>query len=330
MTDTDKTPPTLREAVAAVLDEGLTKHHDDPWLIPSEKLLEALVNLKAAHEAPGAYGSPAGPFCPRCQKVQDDFHACQKAIADEEMGRGEDDPEDTIADLRKQLDEAKAELAEMQRRAERAEAERDDDAVELAEVRKANEGLGEMLKQAEAELSELRRNYDAVAQAVGVAYEAEGHDAVGGPVDQVVAQAARNRDDAIIADEWEQRARELDAEAELERQKTLADDMGEPASGVAMLRKLQEWCHDGHPEALRSDDPVGEVMDEIDRLIAEAEKPAENLTTEATDGEDSHREGDEVLRRWLNKSRKGDGFIDLQADAVAELCRRALGEGGDQ
>ena len=44
------------------------------------------------------------------------------------------------------------------------------------------------------------------------------------------------------------------------------------------------------------------------------------------DPEPKDREGDDVLQRWLNKARKGDGFVDLQGDAVAELCRRALGE----
>jgi len=174
----------------------------------------------------------------------------------------------------------------------------------------------------------------------------------------------------------------LIAEAEIARQKTLADDMGEPASGIAMLRKLREEFQreresklreanyarddakcDAYEDAMRGQATlIGDLMGHIDHAIAEAEKPAklkrcerchwpladdakdgcvpgncskrplpkpaENRTTDPTDGEDSHREADDVLRRWLGKVRDGDGCIDLQADAVAELCRRALGEGG--
>jgi len=83
MIDTDKFPPTLREAVAAVLAEWDCGEYLGDEFHGDVRLMD---DLRAAHEAPGAYGSPAGPFCPRCQKVQDDFHACQKAIATRRWG----------------------------------------------------------------------------------------------------------------------------------------------------------------------------------------------------------------------------------------------------
>jgi hypothetical protein len=155
--------------------------------------------------------------------------------------------------------------------------------VSKAKWDQVHDMLGRLL----VERVELRRNYDAVAQAVGVAYEAEGHDAVGGPVDEVVAQASRNRDDAIIADEWQQRAKKLDADVDHFHKKwkdaETRAERAEANSGVAMLRRLLFWVKNEASgvwvKAEHSHTPTSTARQmmaaEIDRMLAEAEKPAE-------------------------------------------------------
>jgi hypothetical protein len=153
--------------------------------------------------------------------------------------------------------------------------------VSKAKWDQVHDMLGRLL----AAQDELRRNYDAVAQAVGVAYEADGHDAVGGPVDQVVAQASRNRVGAMIADEWQQRAKKLDADVDHFHKKwkdaETRAEKAEASSGVAMLRRLVVWLNAGQAAALKTlscQDTAyvyAEVRRHVDRMIAEAEKHAE-------------------------------------------------------
>lgn len=122
-------------------------------------------------------------------------------------------------------------------------------------------------------------------------------------------------------------------------------------SGVAMLRRLREWV--GRSAVNRNFSmahehvvPADDLRDEIDRMIREAEKPvdpratvrresvlaevsADNHTTpDNHTSVDLDREGDDALRAFLSVELKTCSPWSEQADALRELCRRALGEGG--
>lgn len=64
----------------------------------------------------------------------------------------------------------------------------------------------------ERERDELREHELAVALCVGIAYEADGHDPAPGPRDEVLRELKMQRDQAVIADEWEEKCAELERE----------------------------------------------------------------------------------------------------------------------
>lgn len=112
-----------------------------------------------------------------------------------------------------------------------------------------------------------------------------------------------------------------------------AIEKAEANSGAAVLRRLLDslWQLELVPPdegEFPSDDcrirseAIGDFRKLIDRLLAEIEKPAAE--------EPQEREGDDVLREWVDRyddaAKRGFEWEE-DDDALAELCRRALGGG---
>lgn len=224
-----------------------------------------------------------------------------------------------------------AETAMATMRAEKAEAERDE---------------------ARAEVERLRKDWLAVAQAVGVVYEADGHDPVAGPAKEVIAQARKNRDQALIAEEWELCEERDELRAEVERLRRERDEARREGAREALDRvrnrcvslwEIEVEAKKRHPTGSHVRDVHqaqasvwSHACTELDRILADYAEPDEQPGPEVwgslkdLEGGREDAEGDDVLRRCAEMIEdvygEEDGSSDALCDqALAELCRRALG-----
>lgn len=99
----------------------------------------------------------------------------------------------------------------------------------------------------DAEIARLRKDWLAVAEAVGIVYEAEGHDLVAGPAHEVIEQVRKDHDQVAMADEWEAKAHEEEKRAdtaEARAEAVLADVRAEVEKRKSDASKGAPFSHE--------------------------------------------------------------------------------------